>query len=281
MFVVAAEFMGASEGLGFLLVDGQQLGKPAQIVAAIVAFAVIGKITDWLIVGIAAPFLRWEDRFKSDGGRINAMLTLERVGKTYANGVHALEGVNFSVGPGEIVAIVGGSGCGKSTLLRAISGLDTPSQGRVMLDGEPVTQPHEKIGIIFQEPRLLPWLTVAGNVGFGLEDRPRAERDARVAETLSRVGLSEKARCGRANCRAGRRSASQLRAHWCRARSAAARRAVLRARCLHPRRFAGPSARPVGRHAADADSGHARRRRGGRAGRSHHGDAAAAGPDLR
>jgi sulfonate transport system permease protein len=65
MFVVAAEFMGASEGLGFLLVDGQQLGKPAQIVAAIVAFALIGKLTDWLIVGISTPFLRWEDRFKS------------------------------------------------------------------------------------------------------------------------------------------------------------------------------------------------------------------------
>jgi len=63
MFVVAAEFMGASEGLGFLLVDGQQLGKPAQIVAAIVAFALMGKFTDWLIVGITAPFLRWEDRF--------------------------------------------------------------------------------------------------------------------------------------------------------------------------------------------------------------------------
>ena len=62
MFVVAAEFMGASEGLGFLLVDGQQLGKPAQIVAAIVAFAVIGKTTDWIIVGVSAPFLRWEDR---------------------------------------------------------------------------------------------------------------------------------------------------------------------------------------------------------------------------
>jgi sulfonate transport system permease protein len=63
MFVVAAEFMGASEGLGFLLVDGQQLGKPAQIVAAIVAFAIIGKTTDWLIVAASAPFLRWEDRF--------------------------------------------------------------------------------------------------------------------------------------------------------------------------------------------------------------------------
>jgi sulfonate transport system permease protein len=63
MFVVAAEFMGASEGLGYLLIDGQQLGKPAQIVTAIVAFAVIGKATDWLIAAIAAPFLRWEDRF--------------------------------------------------------------------------------------------------------------------------------------------------------------------------------------------------------------------------
>jgi sulfonate transport system permease protein len=63
MFVVAAEFMGASTGLGFLLIDGQQLGKPAQIVAAIVAFAILGKLTDWLIVLVSAPFLRWEDRF--------------------------------------------------------------------------------------------------------------------------------------------------------------------------------------------------------------------------
>jgi sulfonate transport system permease protein len=63
MFVIAAEFMGASEGLGYLLIDGQQLGKPAEIVAAILAFAVIGKATDWLIVGVATPFLRWEDRF--------------------------------------------------------------------------------------------------------------------------------------------------------------------------------------------------------------------------
>jgi sulfonate transport system permease protein len=62
MFVVAAELLGASEGLGFLLVDGQQLGKPAQIVAAIVAFAIIGKISDWLIVAATAPLLRWEDR---------------------------------------------------------------------------------------------------------------------------------------------------------------------------------------------------------------------------
>lgn len=63
MFVVAAELLGASEGLGYLLIDGQQLGKPAEIVAAIVAFAVIGKISDWIVVIASAPFLRWEDRF--------------------------------------------------------------------------------------------------------------------------------------------------------------------------------------------------------------------------
>jgi sulfonate transport system permease protein len=68
MFVVAAEFMGASEGLGYLLIDGQQLGKPAQIVAAIIAFAVIGKATDWLIVVATAPFLRWHDTFGAEQG---------------------------------------------------------------------------------------------------------------------------------------------------------------------------------------------------------------------
>lgn len=121
------------------------------------------------------------------------MLSLDRVGKTYPNGTRALESVTLHVKPGEIVAIVGGSGCGKSTLLRAISGLDRPTQGQVTLDGEWIEKPHEKIGIIFQEPRLLPWLTVADNVGFGLNELASHERKARVARALERVGLTEKA----------------------------------------------------------------------------------------
>jgi sulfonate transport system ATP-binding protein len=121
------------------------------------------------------------------------MLALSRIGKTYPNGVHALEGVSLDVEPGEIVVVVGGSGCGKSTLLRAVSGLDTPTQGAVSLDGTVVSEPNEKIGIVFQEPRLLPWLSVAGNVGFGLEHRPKREREQRIAAQLARVGLSEKA----------------------------------------------------------------------------------------
>jgi sulfonate transport system permease protein len=68
MFVVAAEFMGASEGLGYLLIDGQQLGKPAQILAAIVVFAILGKTTDWLIEMAFAPLLRWQDGFNPPGG---------------------------------------------------------------------------------------------------------------------------------------------------------------------------------------------------------------------
>ncbi len=65
MFVVAAEFMGASEGLGYLLVDGQQLGKPDQILAAILIFAIVGKATDSLLLIATSPFLRWRDSHRS------------------------------------------------------------------------------------------------------------------------------------------------------------------------------------------------------------------------
>ena len=67
MFVVAAEFMGASEGLGFLLTDGQMTGQPATILASIVAFAVLGKLTDGLLAAVSRPLLRWQDSFKPEG----------------------------------------------------------------------------------------------------------------------------------------------------------------------------------------------------------------------
>jgi sulfonate transport system ATP-binding protein len=126
------------------------------------------------------------------------MLVLANVGKsypsnTYPNGVHALDGITLNIAPGEIVSVVGGSGCGKSTLLRIIGGLDRPSEGRVALDGAPIDGPREEIGLVFQEPRLFPWLSVAGNVGFGLEDRSASERADRVGAQLARVGLAEKA----------------------------------------------------------------------------------------
>src|ERR1700734_2143374 len=70
MFVVAAKLIGASEGLGYLLLDGQQLGKPAQILAAIVIFAILGKTTDWLIETASVPLLRWQDAFTGPSGGV-------------------------------------------------------------------------------------------------------------------------------------------------------------------------------------------------------------------
>src|ERR1700678_4685315 len=117
------------------------------------------------------------------------MLVLDRVGKTYGNGVNALERFSAKIKLGEIVAIIGGSGCGKSTLLRAIAGLDRATSGTVTLDDIVITAPHAKIGIIFQEPRLLPWLSVADNIGFGLGDVAANVRRERVAHALAQLGL--------------------------------------------------------------------------------------------
>src|SRR3569623_475353 len=121
------------------------------------------------------------------------MLVLDHVGKTYPNGVNALQGPSARIKIGEIVAVIGGSGCGKSTLLRAVAGLDPVTSGAITLDGEAITAPHEKIGIIFQEPRLLPWLSVAENVGFGLSEGTRSQRRGRAEAALNRVGLPDKA----------------------------------------------------------------------------------------
>ncbi len=117
------------------------------------------------------------------------MLSLRNVTKIYPNGERALDNVSLEVEQGEILAVVGGSGSGKSTLLRAIAGLDPASSGEVRIDGDRVTAPHPLIGLIFQEPRLLPWLNVAENIAFGIADLPEIERRQRVSEALVRVGL--------------------------------------------------------------------------------------------
>ncbi|KAA2241218.1 ABC transporter ATP-binding protein [Salinarimonas soli] len=122
------------------------------------------------------------------------MLALAHLSKTYADGTRALADVNLEVRAGEIVALIGGSGCGKTTLMRLVAGLDRPSAGAIRVDGEAVEGPHPAVGVVFQEPRLLPWLDIADNVGFGLLDRPAPERRARVAAALERVGLAEHAR---------------------------------------------------------------------------------------
>jgi sulfonate transport system ATP-binding protein len=117
------------------------------------------------------------------------MLVLDAISKTYADGTEALRRVTLTIPNGEIVALLGGSGCGKTTLLRLVAGLDTPSAGQIRLDDESISAPHPSVGIIFQEPRLFPWLTISENAGFGLMHLPRDEREALVANALARLGL--------------------------------------------------------------------------------------------
>lgn len=104
----------------------------------------------------------------------------------------ALEPTSLTIADNDFVTILGPSGCGKSTLLRMIAGLDTPSAGRILLDGRPVTGPGPDRGMVFQSYTLFPWLSVADNVTFGLREKGVAatERKAIVADWLSRVELS-------------------------------------------------------------------------------------------
>jgi sulfonate transport system ATP-binding protein len=101
-------------------------------------------------------------------------------------------GIDLRIGPGEFVAIVGESGSGKTTLLRIIAGLETADLGSVAVGGRGVTGVGTERGMVFQEPRLLPWLTVQKNVSLGLELRglPRRVVDRRVGEFLALVGLT-------------------------------------------------------------------------------------------
>jgi len=121
------------------------------------------------------------------------MLTINRLSKTYADGTEALRSISLEVPAGTISAVIGGSGCGKTTLLRLIAGLDLASSGSIAVDGYAISAPHPAIGIVFQEPRLFPWLSVAENTAFGIKRLDARERKARVEETLARIGLTEHA----------------------------------------------------------------------------------------
>lgn len=119
-----------------------------------------------------------------------APVELRGVCRSFGDGrdrVDVLRDVSVSVEPGEIVALLGPSGCGKSTLLRLVAGLDGPTTGEVLVDGHVVDGVDERCAVVFQEPRLLPWRSIAANVRLGARGRTDGDE---ILEWLDLVGLS-------------------------------------------------------------------------------------------
>jgi NitT/TauT family transport system ATP-binding protein len=112
-----------------------------------------------------------------------------------AKGTLALDGMDLDVERGEVVALIGPNGCGKSTFLRVVAGLLAPERGAVALGDRPIVGPDPRIGLVFQEPRLLPWRSVADNITYPLElaGWSRDRRAARLRELLELVGLTASA----------------------------------------------------------------------------------------
>jgi len=100
-----------------------------------------------------------------------------------------LEDINLEVGDGEFLCLLGPSGCGKSTLLNTMAGFLSPTSGEIKVDGEVVRGPDPRRIFVFQERGVFPWLTVEGNIGFGLFKLPRQERERRIAHYIKMVGL--------------------------------------------------------------------------------------------
>jgi len=115
----------------------------------------------------------------------NVHMTFTRDGKS----TPVLNDVNLDVAKGEFLCIVGPSGCGKSTLLSAVGGFLAPTGGEIRIDGEAVRGPDPRRIFVFQERGVFPWLTVEGNIEFGLFKLPKAERATRIAHYIKMVGL--------------------------------------------------------------------------------------------
>ncbi|MET0427280.1 MAG: ABC transporter ATP-binding protein [Microvirga sp.] len=137
---------------------------------------------------------RWGQRGTA-GASIPARLTFEGIVQTYGH-LDALDEVSLSVEPGELVCLLGHSGCGKTTLLRVAAGVEAPTSGRVLIDGQEATGPrsfvqpeHRGIGLMFQDYALFPHLSVLRNVMFGLKGLPLRDQEASARRALSRVGL--------------------------------------------------------------------------------------------
>ncbi len=122
---------------------------------------------------------------------LQGAIDLVKVSHRYPRGPLILDRLSLRINAGERVALLGRSGCGKSTLLKIIGGLVLPTFGEVSIDGTRVSRPSPRWNLMFQKPLLLPWLSVAGNVGLGLRFNGHGrEAPERVARLLDLVGLA-------------------------------------------------------------------------------------------
>ncbi|QDC10732.1 ABC transporter ATP-binding protein [Oceanicola sp. D3] len=126
-----------------------------------------------------------------------AILKLQDVSKSYGEGIHetpVLQNINLEVEEGEFLVLLGFSGSGKTTLINLLAGLDSPTKGSVTYKGAKITEPSPERGVIFQSYSLMPWLTVAGNVGLAVDtvfpNLSKAEKAEKVAHYVKMVGLS-------------------------------------------------------------------------------------------
>jgi NitT/TauT family transport system ATP-binding protein len=122
-----------------------------------------------------------------------SQIAIAGVGKVFGTDVVALKNIDLQIPAGQFVCLLGPSGCGKSTLLNAIAGFSPPSSGSILVQGAEVTDPGPDRGMVFQEYALFPWMTVAKNIGFGLEIKglKRAEIDRVVGGLLDKLGLAD------------------------------------------------------------------------------------------
>ncbi|HEX9149271.1 MAG TPA: ABC transporter ATP-binding protein [Thermoanaerobaculia bacterium] len=117
------------------------------------------------------------------------ILGLSKTFQTNGNEIRVLDNIDLDVREGELVCILGPSGCGKSTLLNIVGGFLPASSGEVAIDGAPVREPDPRRIFVFQERGVFPWLTVEGNIGFGINGLSPAEKTERIAHYVRLVGL--------------------------------------------------------------------------------------------
>ena len=203
--LVVAEMFGAKYGLGWYIQFQTAYSGYANVYAALVIMAVLCAGIIRLLFVARDRLLGWQEGFddrpygsRSRAARCRATVsvavdirTVSHQFKLSGSTLPVLDTIDFSVAAGEFVTLLGPSGCGKSTLLRLVAGLEKPTSGSILVDGQVIARPDPSRILVFQDPTLFPWATVRKNVATGLEARGVLKQErARVDSALALVESS-------------------------------------------------------------------------------------------